>query len=344
MKPLLKYSEVYISNVCNYSCNHCQSLNNFAFKGHQRWDDYKDEYRKLSEKFDIARIVIIGGEPLLNPDFEKWLIGISELWPKSKLQISTNGTYLDKITEETYQILARHNGTVGITCHDINMYGKFLKFANTFLKGVVAEHYIVSNDVDKINWNKTYNSVKGDSPWPNCEGIENFENLPADIKSEFCRRLKTDPSITSKTISRTLVDINGVEVMVEWSQSFVPSVIEIVDGHRLKINFDSDPDEAHEICYFKECHQMNKGKLYKCPLVSVFSDFSNQFTVEISDKDRELMESYKPLTSQNTPEEVSEFIDDIENTIPQCKFCPSNYNTRHNFLGSDKKIKIVPIT
>jgi organic radical activating enzyme len=286
MKPRLKYTEIYITNVCNYSCTHCQSLNNFSFKGHQRWKDYEVEYRSLSDKIDIDQIQIIGGEPTLNPEFEKWVNGISNLWPNSKLQIATNGTRLDKITKEIYQVLLKHKGTLWITCHDIQLYDGFLDFSKTFLKNIVSDNY--------------------------------------------------DPSAKLKT--RTLIDENNVEVILDWTQSFVPSAIDVLDNQSLVMKYNSNPIQAHEICGFKTCHQINKGKLYKCPLVSVLPDFLDQFDVTMSAGDKSLAYSYQPLASDGN---VSEFVNSINDPIPQCKFCPIEY-TKHNFVGTEKKIKIVP--
>lgn len=305
MKNHLKYAEVNITNVCNYSCTHCQSLNNFAFKGHQRWKDYYLDYQKLSEQIDIETVQIIGGEPTLNPDFEKWVNGISNLWPNSKLQISTNGSRLDKLTEKIYQILLKHKGTLWLTCHDIQLYDNLLDFSKTFLDEIISDSY-KSDD-----WKTDYANSKHDS------------------------------SIQLKTISRKIVDKNGVEVILDWSQSFVSSVVDTLDNQRLLIKYDSDPVEAHNICYFKSCHQINKGKLYKCPLVSVLPDFLNQFDVNMSVDDKMLALSYMPLSKDSS--NVSEFINNINQPIPQCKFCPSNYATKHNFIGTDKKIKIIPI-
>jgi organic radical activating enzyme len=302
MKPRLKYTEIYITNVCNYSCTNCQSLNNFAFKGHQRWKDYEVEYRKLSDQLDIDQIQIIGGEPTLNPDFEKWVSGISDLWPTTKLQIATNGTRLDKLTKDIYQVLLKHKGTLWITCHDIQLYDGFLDFAKTFLNNIVSDNF--SND---------------------------------DWKSEY-ERSKTDAAIQLNTVSRTLIDEAGVEVILDWSQSFVPSAIDVLDDQSLTMKYNSDPVQAHEICYFKTCHQINKGKLYKCPLVSVLPDFLDQFNVNMSTDDKSLAYSYVPLTADA---DVSKFVHAINDTIPQCKFCPANY-TKHNFIGTDKKIKIIP--
>ena len=304
MKEQLNYAEINITNVCNYSCAHCQSLNNYAFKGHQQWNAYKNEYQKLSEKLDIAQIQIIGGEPTLNPDFDKWVKGISELWPNSKLQIATNGSKLDKITNEIYQVLLMHKGTLWITCHDIVLYDSFLDFSRTFLNDIVSDTY--SNDDWKTDYEKS----------------------------------KTDPLIKLKTVSRKLIDKNGVEVILDWSQSFVPSVVELVD-QQLTMKYDSDPIQAHNICYFKTCHQINKGKLYKCPLVSVLPDFLNQFNVVMSEGDSKIAHSYNPASSTDT--NFVEFVNNINNPIPQCKFCPSNYANKHKFIGTEKKIKIIPV-
>ena len=308
MKTRLKYAEVNITNVCNYSCSHCQSLNNFAFKGHQRWSEYENEYRSLSHQLDIDQIQIIGGEPTLNPDFEKWVLGISELWPNSKLQISTNGSQLTKLTKEIYQILLRHKGTLWITCHDIQLYDGFLDFSKTFLNNLVSDTL-----------------------------ADNFSNY--DLKSEY-EKSKTDPTVKLKTVSRTLIDENGVEVILDWSQSFVPSVIDLLDDQQLTMKYNSDPVQAHDICYFKTCHQINKGRVYKCPLVSVLPDFLDQFNVRMSNDDRALAHAYKPLTADD--KNVSTFVDTITEPIQQCKFCPSNYENKHNFVGTEKKIKIIP--
>lgn len=307
MKSRLKYAEINITNVCNYSCTNCQSLNNFAFKGHQRWDEYSNEYTELSKNLDIDQIQIIGGEPLLNPDFEKWVHEISKLWPNSKLQIATNGSRLDKLTQEIYQILLKHKGTLWITCHDIELYDGFVKFSKTFLGEIISDKY--DDNDNNYNWKQDY------------------------------EKSKTDPTIKLKTISRKIIDKNGVEVILDWSQSFVQSVVEVVNDQSLTMRYNSNPEQAHDICYFKNCHQINKGKLYKCPLVSILPDFLNQFDIEMSDEDRALAISYQPLSCDD--KNTSDFVNKINQTISQCKFCPTNY-TKQNFVGTEKKIKIVP--
>jgi len=287
MKNRLDIVEIYITNVCNYSCTHCQSFNNYAFKGHQRWDDYKDAYKELSKKLDIGKMSIIGGEPVLNPDFNLWLYGLSEIWPNTQIEISTNGSRLDLFDNKTYKLLEKNKGSIQITCHDKDLYDGMKQWAYNFLQEVTQE-----------------------------------------------KQVRQYPGHTSTSI----IDKNGVEILMDWTQAFLTSAIDIVDNE-LVMKYDNDPAHAHRHCHFKTCHQINKGKLYKCPLVSVLPDFLNQFDVKLSNSDRDLAMSYNAVGFDATQNEINDFVNNINNPIPQCKFCPVG-NKLHKFVGTDKKVKL----
>ena len=336
MKHHLPYAEIYITNVCNLSCTHCQSLNNFAFKGHQRWQEYQHEYSLLSQRIDIDRIQIIGGEPTANPDFKIWVSEIAKLWPKSRIEISTNGARLDILDHNIYQILSKNKGILWFTCHDIRQYHTILEFSKQFLDDIVDDY--TPKEYSEHNWKITYDSIKQDD-WPNCDTIEEFSSLPEIIKQQFDNLHRSKLNLNLKTVSRMFEDKNGVSVRLDWSQTFESSAVKVTD-QTLKMKYNSDPIEAHNNCFFKTCHQINKGKLYKCPLVSVIPDFLDQFQIETNNQDITLMRSYKPLTSADDDITVTNFIDNINQVIPQCKFCPVNHK-KHNFIGTDKKIKIV---
>ena len=73
--------EFYITNVCNLTCSNCNRYNNFHFKGWAKWDDYAEGLEQLSRHVHVQKPVILGGEPLLNPDIVKWINGLQRLWP-----------------------------------------------------------------------------------------------------------------------------------------------------------------------------------------------------------------------------------------------------------------------
>lgn len=339
MKHRLHYAEVYITNVCNYSCTHCQSLNNFAFKGHQLWKDYREEYQSLSNLVDFERLQIIGGEPTLNPEFEIWVTEIANLWPNSKLEISTNGSRLDKLNDNIYQVLSKNKGVLWLTCHDITLYNTLLDFAKQFLDEIVYDGIPDKDSTE--NWKVSYNTIK-DPSWPDCDQIEQFDQLPKNIRKQFNEIHQRNPELYLKTVPRVLIDKNGVEIKLDWAQTFVSSAIEVVDQKQMKMKYNSNPVQAHENCYFKSCHQLNKGKLYKCPLVSVLPDFLNQFAVDITDEDRITATNYIPLSRSDDDHTILNFVKNINQPISQCKFCPTKYD-KHNFVGTDKKIKIVSL-
>ena len=107
-KLIIPYSEFYITNVCNLSCNGCNRFNNYSFKGFQRWEDYKDIYTQWSKEVDLKSVAILGGEPLLNPTFMSWVQGVTALWPDASVRIITNGYQLQKVTG-LYELLTSTN-------------------------------------------------------------------------------------------------------------------------------------------------------------------------------------------------------------------------------------------
>ena len=89
-KLFLDYVEFYITNVCNFNCTGCNRFNNYNFSGTQRWEDYKDIYARWSKVLSLQGFAILGGEPMLNPTYKDWILGVNALWPKAKKKFVTN--------------------------------------------------------------------------------------------------------------------------------------------------------------------------------------------------------------------------------------------------------------
>jgi len=127
-------------------------------------------------------------------------------------------------------------------------------------------------------------------------------------------------------------DSNGVIVNVYIKDKFGTSAIQIDHtGHKTLHN--SDPELAHNNCSFarfKAYHFVN-GKLYKCGPVALLPEFDAQHSFALSDSDRKLLHSYEPLTIDNFESRHTEYFDTIDNPIPQCKFCPTQYDIKSIF-------------
>jgi|688.fasta_scaffold229977_2 organic radical activating enzyme len=118
-KIRLPLVEFYITNVCNLACEGCNRFNNYRFRGFQTWEEYKPIYTAWAEQVQIPQISILGGEPLLNPDFMSWFSGIRELWPYAKLSTVTNAYRLNRVPG-LYDFLKQHqkNTTLHVGIHN----------------------------------------------------------------------------------------------------------------------------------------------------------------------------------------------------------------------------------
>lgn len=135
---LLDRLEFYITNVCNLTCSGCNRYNNYKFSGTQRWADYADTLSVWSKYIDIRHPVILGGEPLLNPDIVQWIRGLRTLWGRhSGVQVQSNGTRIDQVPG-LYDAVD-HDNWIGISIHrHDDKEALFAKIRN-FLKPPIRE-------------------------------------------------------------------------------------------------------------------------------------------------------------------------------------------------------------
>ena len=201
---------------------------------------------------------------------------------------------------------------------------------------------LLNNDGDK--WEDAYKQVK-DKYWPDCDTIDQFKNLPEHIKKECTDIHKIDPEnyLFNSATSIQLVDTNGFAVNMKYAEDFVTAPVKYIGNNKFTV-YDSDPVKAHDVCISQRCHHFVKGKLYKCHNVVLLPEFLEQYHVEISSQDLDLLKSYKPATANLQDSELEDFLNNLPNPIDQCKLCPSNLES-YSVIGDrpKEKIKKIPI-
>ncbi len=95
-KLVLPFLETMATQVCNLSCLGCTNYSDLQHKGYVTWDEIKTDLTDWLSVVDINDFGIMGGEPLVNPEIRKWLLGIRELMPTTQIRFTTNGTLLNK--------------------------------------------------------------------------------------------------------------------------------------------------------------------------------------------------------------------------------------------------------
>ena len=292
--------EFYITNVCNLNCTHCNRFNNHNFSGWQRWSDYEPMYKEWARYIRLQRVAILGGEPLLNPTICDWVTGINRLWNKA-VNLLTNGTRLNHV-----------NG----------LY-----------------EAINSNPDKNFHWVKNWIGIS----LHNANDKERcFEEIRKFLKGEIKYYHRSNPE--NKNNSKThggdhgFIDSNGVHICVWEYDEFYGSSINRTSAGRFTLH-NSDPVQAHNICGFAmyKCYHFIRGALYKCGPVALMPEFDQQHQFDISDSDRGLLNSYRPLIPQEFTTRGKDFLTHIDDVIPQCKFCPEKHSKMYYLKATSKK-------
>jgi organic radical activating enzyme len=341
----LRYVEFYITNACNFNCVGCNRFNNYNFSGTQKWSDYADLYQRWSSILNLDKWTILGGEPMMNPTYLDWLENICKLWPNSQGELLTNGYFLKSDNRKLYDILEKNKNqvVVGIGLHNKNRVQEVLETVNSWLSAPVTVERIPKNireleNFDR-NWVNSYNAIR-DVAWPDCNTIDEWPLLPEHIKKECHEVFNFSPELLAESNKGwKIVDKNGVCVIIKFENFFHQGALKVNGTQSFKLH-NSDPEKAHSICHSKQCHHFDKGQLYKCGQVALFKEIDQQFYLEVTDQDRQLFHSYQPGDVDQDFMTLKNFVNNLDNSIPQCKFCPENYVQHEVFATHQNKVKM----
>ena len=302
---LLDKVEFYITNVCNLNCDQCNRFNDYKFSGSQRWSDYEDIHRRWAALVDIEKIVILGGEPLLNPSINEWIKGLSDIW-KRPVQILTNGTRLNH-TPGLYEALLSGNTNpkafknwIGISVHNNEDLDFYIQEAKKFL----------------------------------CEPIRTFTD-----------KQETDEVKTTLGAELALLDANGVRVCFWMQDNFYnASVIKNNNGEVTLFNNDPELAHKNcGFAQWKNYHFI-RGTLNKCGPAPLFPEFDLQHPLAISSSDRELINAYRPYTIDQVEQQGTDILKAIDLVLPQCKFCPAPADMKSRQIHATLKNKTISMS
>lgn len=95
-KPSLEFLEVMIIRACNLSCQGCTTFSDLHHGGYVTWETGQAWLRSWAERLHLQAIGFMGGEPLINPEIQQWLLGVRALLPGAQIRFVTNGLLLRK--------------------------------------------------------------------------------------------------------------------------------------------------------------------------------------------------------------------------------------------------------
>lgn len=94
----LPHVSIDITKGCNMRCEHCSHLSPLM-QGHFPKDELLKFLEHWGQKLQPKRLAILGGEPLLHPNFEEIVLSAYRHWGRTEIVIITNGVLLERIQD-----------------------------------------------------------------------------------------------------------------------------------------------------------------------------------------------------------------------------------------------------
>ena len=155
----LETMEIHAAEHCNLNCKNCSMFCGLVetcdFPCYQ---EFEEGIKQLKNFFPhIKKFRIIGGEPLLNPELDKYIRLIRNVYPYTDIRLISNGILVTKMSDQLIQTIIDNDVTFIVTQyislkHSIDEINRFLSKTGI--------HYIVTEAV--LEFQKIYNAL-GDS-------------------------------------------------------------------------------------------------------------------------------------------------------------------------------------
>lgn len=113
----IRQLEIHLSHSCNLQCDGCQHFTDYKLGGNVPFEIGSTWIQNWSQRVRPARFKLLGGEPLLNPDVDLYLIFARKCWPDTRLILTTNGLLLPKMTDRFAHAVRLSGAVVYVSKH-----------------------------------------------------------------------------------------------------------------------------------------------------------------------------------------------------------------------------------
>lgn len=110
--------EFEVAHHCNLNCNGCNHFSPLSKNKMGSFDEFSSDLKHITSFVDyIGEIRLLGGEPLLNNELDRYVICSREMFPRSKIKILTNGILIKRIDERILDAMRECGAVVCITVY-----------------------------------------------------------------------------------------------------------------------------------------------------------------------------------------------------------------------------------
>ncbi|MDR3048305.1 MAG: 4Fe-4S cluster-binding domain-containing protein [Elusimicrobiota bacterium] len=174
-KPFLEYLEVHLCDHCNLNCKGCDHFCPIAPEKFTDIDGYVKDLKMLSSKINIGKIRLMGGEPLLHKDVNRFIYETRKFFFNSDLRIVTNGILLPAMKSDFWQCCRECKVTIDMSKYPLvgDKFSQYLDIIDG--NGVNIGNIHVANKMMQVL---------------NPNGTSDKEKTYLSCNSRFCANLK----------------------------------------------------------------------------------------------------------------------------------------------------------
>jgi len=111
---------VKVAEHCNLNCRRCNNFSNIIRESFYDIIQFEKDIKRLSELVEnISCIKLIGGEPLLNKDIDKFVIITRKYYPYAAINVVTNGTLVLQLDEKVMECFREHGVCIQMTLYPV---------------------------------------------------------------------------------------------------------------------------------------------------------------------------------------------------------------------------------
>lgn len=128
MEYVLKYLEIAIIESCNLNCKGCSHFSPLAgSQDRESAEEFRKDLERIHELFPkIYKIRILGGEPLLHPEWTEILRIARQIYPYSEIHVVSNGLKIPHLTDVEFAAMREKKAVF-----DISLYKPTLNIKST---------------------------------------------------------------------------------------------------------------------------------------------------------------------------------------------------------------------
>lgn len=117
-KPPIFHIDIHLTDHCNLNCKGCEHYSSLIT---EPWfaqiDAFSSDLRRLSNLFsEIEQICLLGGEPLLHPELNSFIIAAREILPETRIYVMSNGVLVTRMDDSFWQTM--HEQKAILLCDD----------------------------------------------------------------------------------------------------------------------------------------------------------------------------------------------------------------------------------